>query len=367
MAASRLRPAVAPRRRGLALQVDRRAGRARERHEPRQERCRRPSRRSSRNATSRSSAARRWRPSSRTRPAPATSRFAGIVAALGGRDADGRALRRPAVPAPGRARAAARRSAPGHPRGPLRRERHRGDRGDQRSRHLRLGGAADRGRPARGRHRPWRTPPRTARRREASGPRLYQSLYETAARHDLPRGAVDDLVRIFGYDIDFQRRISAGDSLDVFYTFDDEGAQGCRRAAGTALRLAQPRWRGPQGLPLPVPGRRNDRLPRRAGPIAQEVPHPQAHRRRHHALGLRLSAPPGPRLRQAAYRRRLVEPDRHADRGRRQRHRDQGGLGFRLRPPGRDCSTSTATSRPTTTCPASPAASPPAPRCARAR
>ncbi|WP_247636867.1 M23 family metallopeptidase [Methylobacterium sp. 37f] len=59
-----------------------------------------------------------------------------------------------------------------------------------------------------------------------TGPRLFQSLYETAARHDLPRGAVDDLVKIFGYDVDFQRRISSGDSLDVFYTFDDEGPQG---------------------------------------------------------------------------------------------------------------------------------------------
>lgn len=58
-----------------------------------------------------------------------------------------------------------------------------------------------------------------------SGPRLYQSLYETAARHDLPRTTVEDLVRIFGYDVDFQRRISPGDALDVFYTFDEETGQ----------------------------------------------------------------------------------------------------------------------------------------------
>ncbi|MBO1687815.1 M23 family peptidase, partial [Clostridium butyricum] len=30
-----------------------------------------------------------------------------------------------------------------------------------------------------------------------SGPRLYQSLYETAARHDLPRATVEDIVRVF--------------------------------------------------------------------------------------------------------------------------------------------------------------------------
>lgn len=59
-----------------------------------------------------------------------------------------------------------------------------------------------------------------------SGPRLYQSLYETAARHDLPRNATEDLVRIFGYDVDFQRRISAGDALDVFYGYDEDAGPG---------------------------------------------------------------------------------------------------------------------------------------------
>ncbi len=57
-----------------------------------------------------------------------------------------------------------------------------------------------------------------------SGPRLYQSLYETAARHDLPRATVEDIVRVFSYDLDFQRRIGSGDGLDVFYTFDDDAS-----------------------------------------------------------------------------------------------------------------------------------------------
>ena len=61
------------------------------------------------------------------------------------------------------------------------------------------------------------------------GPRLYQSLYETAARHDLPRSAVEDIVRVFSYDIDFQRRISTGDSLDVFYTYDEDAGGGAER------------------------------------------------------------------------------------------------------------------------------------------
>ncbi|MHB2209115.1 peptidoglycan DD-metalloendopeptidase family protein [Methylobacterium sp. CM6257] len=57
-----------------------------------------------------------------------------------------------------------------------------------------------------------------------SGPRLYQSLYETAARHDLPRATVEDIVRVFSYDLDFQRRIGSGDGLDVFYSYDDEAS-----------------------------------------------------------------------------------------------------------------------------------------------
>ncbi|GBU19961.1 MULTISPECIES: M23 family metallopeptidase [Methylobacterium] len=61
---------------------------------------------------------------------------------------------------------------------------------------------------------------------EGSGPRLYESLYETAARHEVPRAAVEDIVRVFSYDVDFQRRISQGDGLDVFYTYDEEAGQG---------------------------------------------------------------------------------------------------------------------------------------------
>ncbi|MBM1175410.1 M23 family metallopeptidase [Microvirga arabica] len=54
------------------------------------------------------------------------------------------------------------------------------------------------------------------------GVRLYESLYETALKNDLPRETVDELVRIFGYDVDFQRRVSQGDAFEVFFGSDDE-------------------------------------------------------------------------------------------------------------------------------------------------
>jgi murein DD-endopeptidase MepM/ murein hydrolase activator NlpD len=56
-----------------------------------------------------------------------------------------------------------------------------------------------------------------------TGARLYDSIYETALKNDMPRPLVDDLIRIFSYDVDFQRRVSGGDSLEVVYTDSDEG------------------------------------------------------------------------------------------------------------------------------------------------
>lgn len=56
-----------------------------------------------------------------------------------------------------------------------------------------------------------------------TGARLYESLYETGLRHDLPRPLIDELVRIFSYDLDFQQRVRGGDNLEVIFTDEDEG------------------------------------------------------------------------------------------------------------------------------------------------
>lgn len=58
---------------------------------------------------------------------------------------------------------------------------------------------------------------------EGTGARLYDSLYETALRLDMPRVLIDEMVRIFAHDLDFQRRVSGGDNLEVIYTDEDEG------------------------------------------------------------------------------------------------------------------------------------------------
>src|SRR5690349_11820383 len=59
---------------------------------------------------------------------------------------------------------------------------------------------------------------------DGSGVRLYQSIYETALRNKVPANIIEDMIRIYSYDIDFQRKVQPGDSFDVFYAGEDEGA-----------------------------------------------------------------------------------------------------------------------------------------------
>ena len=130
---------------------------------------------------------------------------------------------------------------------------------DERPRPVRLGDAAGRRQASRPR------PPHAADAEDeeeedegGTGARLYESLYETALKNDLPRQTVEELVRIFGFDVDFQRRVSAGDTFEVFYGQDeDSSAPEVLYAALTVGGETPPR------LPLPGRGRR-DRLLRRA-------------------------------------------------------------------------------------------------------
>ncbi|HEV7822692.1 MAG TPA: M23 family metallopeptidase [Burkholderiales bacterium] len=57
---------------------------------------------------------------------------------------------------------------------------------------------------------------------DSSAVRLYQSIYETAMRNQIPRPVIDDLVRIYSYDVDFQRRATPGDSFEVLYSGEED-------------------------------------------------------------------------------------------------------------------------------------------------
>jgi murein DD-endopeptidase MepM/ murein hydrolase activator NlpD len=59
---------------------------------------------------------------------------------------------------------------------------------------------------------------------DGTGVRLYQSIYETALRNKVPANVIEDMIRIYSYDVDFQRKVQPGDSFDVFFAGEDEGA-----------------------------------------------------------------------------------------------------------------------------------------------
>ena len=57
---------------------------------------------------------------------------------------------------------------------------------------------------------------------DEGGFRLYDSLYETALKQEIPKPVIDTLVRVFANDVDFQRSVAGGDSFEAFYSDPDE-------------------------------------------------------------------------------------------------------------------------------------------------
>ena len=70
---------------------------------------------------------------------------------------------------------------------------------------------------------------------DSGGVSLYQSLWETGLRNNVPKAVIEDLVRIYSYDVDFERKVQPGDAFDVLYSNDEngEGANEVRYAALT--------------------------------------------------------------------------------------------------------------------------------------
>jgi murein DD-endopeptidase MepM/ murein hydrolase activator NlpD len=58
---------------------------------------------------------------------------------------------------------------------------------------------------------------------DGSGVRLYQSIYETALRNNVPNPVIEEFIRVYSYDVDFQRKVHAGDSFDLLYSEDESG------------------------------------------------------------------------------------------------------------------------------------------------
>ncbi|MDF2620094.1 MAG: Peptidase [Xanthobacteraceae bacterium] len=55
---------------------------------------------------------------------------------------------------------------------------------------------------------------------------LYDSIWETALRHEVPRPVIENMIRVYSFDVDFQRRVRAGDAFEVVYEPDEAGGAG---------------------------------------------------------------------------------------------------------------------------------------------
>jgi murein DD-endopeptidase MepM/ murein hydrolase activator NlpD len=61
---------------------------------------------------------------------------------------------------------------------------------------------------------------------DGTGVRLYQSIYETALRNQVPASVIEELIRVYSYDVDFQRKAKPGDSFEVLYSGEEESNDG---------------------------------------------------------------------------------------------------------------------------------------------
>ena len=71
---------------------------------------------------------------------------------------------------------------------------------------------------------------------DGSGVRLYQSIYETELRNNVPGAVIEEMIRIYSYDVDFQRKVQPGDSFDLLYS-DDENNEGRSEVRYVSLTL----------------------------------------------------------------------------------------------------------------------------------
>ena len=85
---------------------------------------------------------------------------------------------------------------------------------------------------------------------DGSGVRLYQSIYETAMRNKVPMPVIDDMIRVYSYDVDFQRKVQPGELLRRVLCRRGRRRQPDGKERG-ALCRAHRRRRDQEILPLP--------------------------------------------------------------------------------------------------------------------
>lgn len=56
---------------------------------------------------------------------------------------------------------------------------------------------------------------------EEGGFTLFQSVHETARKHNIPKAMIDEIVRVLFFDVDLQRTVANGDAMEVLISNDD--------------------------------------------------------------------------------------------------------------------------------------------------
>jgi murein DD-endopeptidase MepM/ murein hydrolase activator NlpD len=58
------------------------------------------------------------------------------------------------------------------------------------------------------------------------GFKLYNAIYETGLKQEIPKKVIEEMIRIFTYDTDFNKAVVEGDRLEVFYATEDDMERG---------------------------------------------------------------------------------------------------------------------------------------------
>ncbi|WP_205470565.1 hypothetical protein [Breoghania sp. L-A4] len=74
-------------------------------------------------------------------------------------------------------------------------------------------------------------------------PSLYDSIYQTALENEISEPLIQDLVRIFSFDVDYNSRVKPGDAMEVFYALDETEDDQASEILFTALGVGGTRRR----------------------------------------------------------------------------------------------------------------------------
>jgi murein DD-endopeptidase MepM/ murein hydrolase activator NlpD len=71
--------------------------------------------------------------------------------------------------------------------------------------------------------------------------RLYNAIYETALRNNVPTHIIESLIKVYSFDVDLQRAVRPGDSFDILFSEDESDLRGEVQFASLNLSGETPR------------------------------------------------------------------------------------------------------------------------------